>query len=140
MGLIGWLRSIRNRSPNPPHPGTGNTRAIGSYGERLAESFLREKNYRILARNWRHRKDELDIVAAEGDRIVFIEVKTRPHHAKISGYDALDTRKRKALRRAANGWLNRMRPRPTTWRLDLVEVRHGPGTEPRILHYTNIPF
>lgn len=140
MGLRSWLRSRIAPPSDPIHPGGRDHRAIGRYGEEVAVSFLRKKHYRILARNWRHRRDELDIVAAEGDRIVFVEVKTRPHHAKISGYDAIDARKRKALRRAANGWLNQMRPRPTTWRLDLIEVRHGIGSEPKVLHYTNIPF
>lgn len=140
MGILAWFQRLRPPTGAPAYPSAPDDRSIGAYGEHVAENFLREKGYRILARNWRHRRDEIDIVAAEEDRIVFVEVKTRARHSRIGGYDALDVRKRRALRRAANGWMNRMRRRPTTWRLDMIEVRHGPGTDPEVRHYIHIPF
>jgi len=50
---------------------------IGEFGEELAVQYLQDKGFEIIARNWRHKKLELDIVAREGNTTVFIEVKTR---------------------------------------------------------------
>ena len=51
---------------------------LGREGECWAADYLvREKGFVILARNWRHRQKEIDIVAQDGDTLVFVEVKTR---------------------------------------------------------------
>ena len=49
----------------------------GNKGEDLAAAYLKEKGFAILARNWRHRRLEIDIVAERDNRIRFVEVKTR---------------------------------------------------------------
>ncbi len=55
-----------------------NRRALGAAGERLAAHFLTKSGYRILARNWRYGSaGELDLVAADGDCLVAVEVRTR---------------------------------------------------------------
>ncbi len=51
--------------------------AVGQYGERVAAQHLIDSGLEILDRNWRCRDGELDIVARDGDVIVFCEVKTR---------------------------------------------------------------
>ena len=50
---------------------------LGMKGEEIAARYLAGKGYKILERNWRHGKDELDIIAANGEFLVVIEVKTR---------------------------------------------------------------
>lgn len=50
---------------------------LGRRGEALANDFLEEKGYQILARNWRHKRSEIDLIARVGSFIVFVEVKTR---------------------------------------------------------------
>ena len=50
---------------------------LGKRGERLALQMLKEKEYAILETNWRHEKEEVDIIAREGDELVIVEVKTR---------------------------------------------------------------
>ncbi len=50
---------------------------IGKLGEELAKAFLEKKGYQILALNWRFSKAEIDIIAQDGDDLVFVEVKTR---------------------------------------------------------------
>lgn len=52
-------------------------RNIGSYGEDLAVGFLKERGYRVVARNYSCRYGEIDIVAVKGGEIHFVEVKTR---------------------------------------------------------------
>jgi len=51
--------------------------AIGKIGERIAQSFLKKKNYKIQAVNWRFKRAEIDIIAKKDNIIIFIEVKTR---------------------------------------------------------------
>jgi len=50
---------------------------VGKKGEEVAVLFLEEKGYKILEKNWRHRRAEVDIIAMHGDILVFVEVKTR---------------------------------------------------------------
>jgi putative endonuclease len=50
---------------------------LGKQGEQVAADFLREKGFRIVARNWRFRHKEVDIIAFDGDKLVVVEVRTR---------------------------------------------------------------
>ena len=54
-----------------------NSNNIGIVGESLAKSYLEKKGYKILARNWRFKKYEIDIIAQKDNLMVFVEVKTR---------------------------------------------------------------
>jgi putative endonuclease len=49
----------------------------GNIGETLAAVFLKEKGYEIIARNYRHGKAEIDLIARRGEWVLFVEVKTR---------------------------------------------------------------
>ena len=51
--------------------------ALGKKGEEIAKIFLEEKGYEILETNWRHDKDEIDIIALDSEELVIVEVKTR---------------------------------------------------------------
>lgn len=50
---------------------------LGTRGERITGNYLQGKGYQILERNWRCRRAEIDLIAMDGDILVFIEVKTR---------------------------------------------------------------
>lgn len=50
---------------------------LGKKGEEIAVEFLKGKGYLILETNWRHRRAEVDIIAKDGEILVFVEVKTR---------------------------------------------------------------
>lgn len=56
-----------------------NTKITGNAGEEKAVKYLSEKSYQILARNWRTRTGEIDIIAYKDETIVFVEVKTLPN-------------------------------------------------------------
>jgi putative endonuclease len=112
---------------------------LGVRGESLAAHFLREKRgFALVARNWRNpddKREEIDLVASDRGVTVFVEVKSRAANAAVPGYYAVDWRKRKALRRAANAYL---RQHPAhTYRLDVVEIEFGPR-DPIIRHFENI--
>ena len=128
--IRGWWRRLR-RGPA----------GIGAAGEAAAADFLRrEHGFRVLARNWRHGRDELDLVCLDGGVLVFVEVKTRAAGALVGGYEAVDARKKRALRRAALAYLVRLDAPPVAYRFDVVEVRHRDGRSVELHHFENIPL
>jgi putative endonuclease len=79
--------------------------ALGRYGENLAARHLTAAGLSVLARNWRCREGEVDIVAREGDVLVICEVKTRRDIAFGTPLDAVTPAKAARLRRLAVRWL-----------------------------------
>lgn len=115
--------------------------SLGARGETAAADHLRAKaGFTILARNWRNGREELDFVALDGDVLVFVEVKTRPVHALVSGYRAVDRRKKNALLRACRAYLGQLRERPRTIRFDIVAVVHRDGEIVEVQHFENVPL
>lgn len=78
---------------------------LGKRGELLAFSFLRDKGYTILQTNWRRGKLEIDIIALDGDELVFVEVKTRTTALFGEPEDAVNPQKRRHLIQAANAYV-----------------------------------
>ena len=97
-------------------------RRLGQRGEEAAARHMTRHGLRILARNWRQGQLELDMVCAEGDTLVFVEVKTRQAAGLAAPADALTPRKRAALRRAAQAWLNAHDAWQHPCRFDVVSV------------------
>ncbi|HND62916.1 MAG TPA: YraN family protein, partial [Opitutaceae bacterium] len=88
---------------------------------------------------------ELDLVCRDGDALVFIEVKARAAGALVSGYEAVDARKRRVLRRVAVQYLALLPRRPRAIRFDIIEVVFpsagaAAGARPVVRHYANIPL
>jgi len=84
----------------------GNRRgALGRYGEDVAARHLAAAGLTLLARNWRCREGEVDIVAREGDVLVVCEVKTRRGAGFGTPLDAVTPAKAARLRRLAVRWL-----------------------------------
>jgi len=111
----------------------------GEWGEEKAARFLSGKGYRILGRRVRpDAHNELDIVARDGDVLVFIEVKTRGSEDFGSPISAVDARKRRALSRAAVHYLGKLRYPDVFIRFDVVEVIGSEGMRhPEIRHVEN---
>lgn len=97
--------------------------ALGARGERLAEAHLRGLGFRILARNLHLRSGELDLVALDGDALVFVEVRTRRGSGFGSAEASVDARKRARIVRAARRALAERRwPRHRRLRFDVVAI------------------
>lgn len=84
---------------------------LGHAGERLAAEHLERRGLEIVARNHRTRWGEIDLIAADGRRIVFCEVKTRRLGA-ASPFEGLRAAQTRRLRRMAVAWLQEQRERP----------------------------
>jgi len=122
---------------------TGRTAAgnSGALGEQAAADFLQNRHgFSVVTRNWRHGKDEIDLVARDGDVLVFVEVKARAEHALVPGYYTVDERKKRALRRAVHAYLSALAHPPRTFRFDVVEVALRDRLPPQCLHFANVPL
>src|SRR4051795_2043250 len=87
---------------------TDQRRRHGELGEKIAEEHLEHRGYRIVARNFRTRYGELDLIAVDDRALVFCEVKTRVAGSRggpDGPLDAIGPRKRLRLRRMAAQWL-----------------------------------
>jgi len=108
------------------------TRAKGAAAEALACEHLKTLGYSILERNWRCRLGEIDIIARDGEYVVFVEVKARTGPSFGPGVEAVDVRKRSRLRALAEVYLQRMGLKEAGVRFDVVSVDAGPGDGPVI--------
>ncbi|HIE10361.1 MAG TPA: YraN family protein [Kiritimatiellae bacterium] len=123
-----WLPSVRSRAPHL---------SIGRWGERVAERELRRKGLKIIGRRVRvGRRDELDLIARDGQVLVFVEVKARCDERFGRPIHAVDKAKRRLLSRAAARYLRSLKNPPRFIRFDVVEVVGSPrdGVRPVVRH------
>lgn len=100
---------------------------LGDRGEELAARFLRGRGYRILARNYRCQFGEVDLVAREGESVVFVEIKGKRSARFGSPLDAVTAVKRRRLARAAQHYLATCSLSRVRARFDVVGIRWEPG-------------
>ena len=74
---------------------------IGKIGEELVCRYLIKRGYNIISRNYRIKGGEIDVIAENGDYLVFVEVKTRKPDGLTNGFDAVTKRKQRLIVRAA---------------------------------------
>jgi putative endonuclease len=107
---------------------------LGKIGEDLACRELERRGYAILARRYRRRGGELDIVARDGQTVVFVEVKTRDGRSYGDGVDAVTGLKRRRIVQVATDYLARHRLADRPCRFDVVSIQLG-AAEPEIIVY-----
>lgn len=78
---------------------------LGASGEEIAENYLTQKNYQIIARNFRNKFGEIDIIAQDGDFVVLVEVKTKQYISQGRPEEQVDWFKQKKLRLLARSLL-----------------------------------
>jgi putative endonuclease len=102
-------------------------RERGGTGEDAALAVYVRRGYRLVARNWRCKLGELDLVLVRDDTLVFCEVKTRRGSAFGGGYEAVTWRKRAKVRALAEAFLQGRRDRFGAIRFDVASVALGPS-------------
>ncbi len=95
---------------------------IGRTGEDLAVCYLENLGYTIVERNYRKRIGEIDIIARDGECLVFIEVKTRRSSRFGSPFDAVDFRKQQQISRVALAYMTQHRCGDVPVRFDVIGV------------------
>ena len=99
------------------------TRQVGNEGEEKASLWLQKQGYEIVARNWRVRRGEIDIIAEKGNLLVFAEVKTLPSGDVETLSHELDERKQKRIVETAKLFLlNHRKYSNDTIRFDVLVV------------------
>lgn len=121
----------------PPEPDA--RRSLGRHGEDVAAAHLAARGLAVLARNWRRREGELDLVAADGRCLVVVEVKTRSGTGFGLPVEAVTRLKAARIRRLAQQWLAEHHASGGAGfaevRFDVLAVLVAPGASPQIEHY-----
>ena len=100
---------------------------LGKTGEALAVNFLKKNGYSILTQNYRRKFGEIDIIAREGDYLVFIEVKTRTGTSHGHPLEAVTARKQRQISKVAQCYLAENNLFDAAARFDVVSVVVSPN-------------
>ena len=119
-----------NRCERIPAPQLLTASEIGTYGERVAAAFLRRHSYKVLTRNYRTTRGEIDLICRHGDILVFVEVKTRANEDFGRPAESIKSAKEDALRYASQRYLELLGREDVIYRFDAVEVMLQTGKLP----------
>lgn len=103
-------------------PDSGRRVRLGAAGERAARGFLESSGYAILDTNFRCPHGEVDIIALDGDCLVFLEVRTRRGGSFGSPEESVTPGKERKLIATAETYMQSRADLPEQWRIDLVAV------------------
>lgn len=109
---------------------------LGKWGEQLAADFLQRKGYTILERDWKSGHRDLDIIAMDGETIVFVEVKTRSNRLFTDPVEAVGYQKIRNLQLAANHYV-KYRHIDNEIRFDIVSIIGNEESGAEIEHITD---
>jgi putative endonuclease len=126
----------------PKKLASNSTRAErGQYGEDLAVAYCKHTlGFQVIARNWRYKRDELDIVCVDTGVLVFVEVRARAANALVGGYHSIDAHKKRVLQRGSKAYINQLQNPPKHVRFDVIEVSLSDDGEGDVRHYGNVPL
>jgi putative endonuclease len=110
---------------------------IGDIGEDIAASLLQKKGYKIIERNYRFGHGEIDIIAKDGNTLVFVEVKTRNNLEFGMPESAITKSKQKQVKRIAECYLFEKKIDDTECRIDVVAILLKKDNPPLINHIIN---
>jgi putative endonuclease len=110
--------------------------ALGKTGEDLACAELEKRGYVIVARRYRRRRGEIDIIARQGDTMVFVEVKAREGHEFGEAAEAVTALKRRRIARLALDYVTRRHLSHCPCRFDVVSIHFEAG-QPQIEVFQN---
>jgi putative endonuclease len=109
---------------------------LGKHGEDLAANFLKKLGYKILVRNYRVKSGEIDIIARDGNCLVFVEVKTRTSDSFAQPIESVGFHKQQKLRSLADRYLASHVFLDCDVRFDVVSIVQR-GGRPEIEHIRN---
>ncbi|HYO89512.1 MAG TPA: YraN family protein [Candidatus Limnocylindrales bacterium] len=100
---------------------------LGQRGEQAAADYVLGLGWRVLERNWRGTRGELDIIAEDGDTLVFVEVKSRQGTPPEEAFVQVSQRKQAALIMTAEEYMETRSLIDAEWRVDVIAVVFGRG-------------
>ncbi len=110
--------------------------SIGNLGEYAAREYLHHQGYKILEENWRYKRAEVDLLVADQQLLVIVEVKRRQNN--LHGYpeEAIDTKKLALLLDAGEAY-QQLHPKYQEMRVDIVSITDS-GPEAGIVHFQGL--
>ena len=102
---------------------------FGRRGEALAEEYLKRKGFQIIKKNYRSGHKEIDLIAKEGNTIVFVEVKAGRSKRFGAPHERVDLRKQRNLIDAANDFIQKEEVGDCDFRFDVLAITYGRGKE-----------
>jgi len=114
-----------------------NKRNTGSYGEDLACKFLGQHGCQIIERNFFYGHGEIDIIAKDGDELIFVEVKYRTNLEFGPPELSISKGKQKLIRRTAEAYLFEKGIKDQDCRIDFIAILHLKDEKPKINHIIN---
>jgi putative endonuclease len=111
---------------------------IGADGERLVASFLEAQGIEIIARNWRIKDGEIDLVAREGSTLLFVEVKSRTNSKYGHPLEAITPAKAFRLQRLALAWIAIHDQWGADYRIDCAAVHFRHGLKPEVEYRSGV--
>lgn len=148
-GLFSWVSGklaphLTSRIPTVNATEDRRSSKLGQAGEKAAAVFLKRAGYRILEYGHRQKLGEIDLVALDGDCLVFVEVKTWQAGHDMDPSEAVDRRKQEKLTRAALIYLKQKKLLQRPARFDVISIvwpKDGLPSEttgqPKIRHFAN---
>jgi putative endonuclease len=109
--------------------------ALGPRGESIAAAYLASRGYRVVARNYRCARGEIDLIAVDGDMIVFVEVKSRRSDEAADPEINVHRAKQRRLIAAARYYVGTKGLADCPCRFDVVAIVLPDSSEPRIEHF-----
>lgn len=110
-------------------------RDLGEQGEDQAVRHLRRAGYKILGRNVRLNRCEVDVIARKGDTTAFVEVKTRRRSDLVDPIENVTAEKRRNIRRVAEGYIRRYGKSGDYYRFDVITIVWPEGGKPEVTWY-----
>jgi putative endonuclease len=101
---------------------------IGAWGEDQAVAYLIEQGMKVMQRNFRTREGEIDLIASDGDSLVFVEVKTRTNDSFGFPEEAVTEDKMEHIYSAVEEYLTKNLD-VENWRIDIIAIQGKPGTD-----------
>ena len=117
--------------------GKRSTQALGLRGEEIACAYLEKKKYTIVTRRFRMFRGEIDIVARDGDTLVFVEVKARADESFGRPEESVTPGKQRQIRRIARGYLVENPLGDAACRFDVISILFGDGNDYRLEHFVD---
>ena len=118
-------------------PKENNRAKLGKAGEKLARRYLKKLGYRHLKSNYRCDRGEIDLIMAQAETVVFVEVKTRQKENYAAGEAVVNYAKQKRIAATARQFVNKYRLEDKPLRIDVIVIIDDEINKPTVRHYEN---
>ncbi|MCC5841722.1 MAG: YraN family protein [Opitutales bacterium] len=110
-------------------------------GEETAVRWLqKERRMRLITRNWRSGRGELDIIMEDRGVLVFVEVRARSGAHPRTIFATVNKKKKRLIRQTAKAYLRGLRESPRTIRFDVVALTAAGRAGDEVFHYEGVPL